>query len=71
MSLLESEVFTLLHLAKNEYSLPCPILLLLVSGGTRFVLFFLGGASRGQNAFLSGQKSENLPKMAAFDHFFF
>ena len=28
------------------------------------------GASRGQNAFLRGQKSTNLPKMADFDHFF-
>ena len=33
--------------------------------------FFGGGASRGQNAFLRGQKSKNLPKMADFDNFFF
>ena len=30
---------------------------------------FLWGASRGQNAFLRGQKSKNLPKMADFNHF--
>ena len=29
-----------------------------------------GGASRGQNAILRGQKSKNLPKMADFGHFF-
>ena len=37
------------------------------SGSTRN---FLWRASRGQNAFLKGQKSKNLPKMADFDHFF-
>ena len=30
---------------------------------------FLWGASRGQNAILSGQKSKNLPKIADFGHF--
>ena len=30
----------------------------------------LWGASRGQNAYLSGQKSKELPKMADFCHFF-
>ena len=29
-----------------------------------------GGASRGQNAFLRGQKSKRLSKMADFDNFF-
>ena len=29
-----------------------------------------GGASKGQNAILRGQKSQNLPKMADFGHFF-
>ena len=38
------------------------------SGGTRN--FFVGGASRGQNAIPRGQKSKNLPKMADFGHFF-
>ena len=32
---------------------------------------FCGGASRGQNTFLRGQKSKKLPKMADFGHFFF
>ena len=32
-------------------------------------IFFVEGASKGQNAFLRGQKSKNLPKMADFDHF--
>ena len=31
---------------------------------------FFVGASRGQNAFLRGQKSKNLPKIADLDHFF-
>ena len=38
------------------------------SGGTR--IFFLWGASRGQNPFLRGQKSKNLLKMADIDHLF-
>ena len=35
-----------------------------------FFFFFLWEASRGQNAIMRGQKSNNLPKMADFDHFF-
>ena len=38
------------------------------SGGTRF-FFWGGGTSRGKNAILRGQKSQNLPKMADFGHF--
>ena len=33
-------------------------------------IFCGGGASRGQNAILRGQKSKNLPKMTDFGHFF-
>ena len=32
---------------------------------------FFVGASRGQNAFLTGQKSTNLQKIADFGRFFF
>ena len=49
------------------YSSWCPRGVPRTSGGTRNVLW---GASRGQNAFLRGQKSKNLPKMADFDNFF-
>ena len=39
-------------------------------GQWRHQKFFVG-ASRGQNTFLRGQKSNKLPKMADFGHFFF
>ena len=39
------------------------------SGGTRIFFFFLWGSSRGQNAYLKGQKSKKLLKMAVFCHF--
>ena len=32
---------------------------------------FSWGAARGQNAYLRGQKSKKLPKIADFSHFFF
>ena len=57
----------------GHLTIPCPQGTLKQSYATASVAapeIFCGGASRGQNAILRGQKSKNLPKMADFGHFF-